>query len=38
MKENKQEFIEKIKNEVKSLVRERGIKNISDVLDEIRQK
>ena len=35
---NKQEFIEKIKNKVKSLVRERGIENISDILNEIRQE
>jgi type II restriction enzyme len=38
MKGDKQEFIEKIKNKVKNLVKERGIKNISDILDEIRKE
>jgi hypothetical protein len=38
MKDKKQEFLEKIKKKVKRLVKERGLENISDVLDKIRQE
>ena len=38
MKDKKQEFLEKIKKKAKRLVKERGLENISDVLDKIRQE
>jgi type II restriction enzyme len=38
MKDKKQEFLEKIKKKVKRLVKERGLENISDILDKIRQE
>jgi hypothetical protein len=38
MKDKKQEFLEKMKKEAKRLVKERGLENISDVLDKVRQE
>jgi len=38
MKDKKQEFLEKIKKKAKRLVKERGLENISDILDKIRQE
>ena len=38
MKDKKQEILDKIKKKAKRLVKERGLENISDVLDKIRQE
>ena len=38
MKDKKQEFLREIKEKIKKLVKEKGLENISDILDKVRQE